>query len=343
MGSVVTPSTLIVSTRGSSKSKLQRHQSLELDEIEGEQSTCTLCLNSQEMRYRGLLQSLFPEVVNYSAVAAILQGDLDGQVRFCLVRYPSAKGDAAKASVIRSGTLLRLDEPVQMIIPFMSFVPPTPLLEGNQISTSGFDALLVLGTRGKMGIVELKDGYSADNLPVSFRQLGLGRVVQSLLFVNSVAAFVFCSEGSAFVFRSADLLAKAQAAELKGNNASSDGCMICAEKLPVQPGIVRLIIDANTQGILILFASGRLAAIDEAAFRTMVTSVLPLPKQSGNQNCQGISSKTTSESRVRNLLHRIAQISTESTALRAQSKQMDHQLKTLHSALEMLQAVESAG
>ncbi|EGZ28120.1 hypothetical protein PHYSODRAFT_476611, partial [Phytophthora sojae] len=96
--SLVTPSTLIVSTRGSPGSKLQRHQSLELDEIEGEQSTCTLCLNSQDSRH-----------------AAILQGDLDGWVRFSLIRYRSGKGDVAKASVIRSGALVRLDQPVQMI------------------------------------------------------------------------------------------------------------------------------------------------------------------------------------------------------------------------------------
>ncbi|EEY65760.1 uncharacterized protein PITG_03284 [Phytophthora infestans T30-4] len=93
MRSLVTPSTLIVSTHRRSESTLQSHQSLELDEIEGEQSTCTFCL------------------------ITILQGDLDGSVRFILVHYPNTKGDGTKASVVRSGKLLRLCEPVQMIVP----------------------------------------------------------------------------------------------------------------------------------------------------------------------------------------------------------------------------------
>ncbi|KAG6610141.1 uncharacterized protein IUM83_00423 [Phytophthora cinnamomi] len=75
MRSLVTPSTLIVSTRGSLESKLQRHQSLELDEIEGEQSTCTLCLDGQETRNSALLAGLFPDAANYAGVVAILQAE----------------------------------------------------------------------------------------------------------------------------------------------------------------------------------------------------------------------------------------------------------------------------
>ncbi|KAG4063924.1 hypothetical protein JG687_00000075 [Phytophthora cactorum] len=342
MRSLVTPSTLIVSTHGRPESTLQRHQSLELDELEGEQSSCTLCLNGQVASHYGLLKCLFPDVANDSGVAAILQGDVDGCVRFSLVHYPSKKGDNTKASVVRSRTLLRLGEPVQMIVPFSSIVPTPPSSEGND-AADVFDALLVLGARGRIGVVELKNSCSVGALPVSMKTLELGRAVQSLVFVSSLAAFVFCSSGSAFVCRGIDILAKAQFADSEATTTLSDGSNISTEKLPLQPGIMRLATHGSEGGLSILFASGQFTTIDKAALHTMVTSVLPLPGQQRRRKEQSPTRESASESRVRNLLHRIAQISSESTALRTKSKQMDLQLKTLHSALEMLRLVDAAG
>ncbi|KAG7381167.1 hypothetical protein PHYPSEUDO_006343 [Phytophthora pseudosyringae] len=339
MRSLVTPSTLIVSTRRSPESKLQRHQSLELDEIEGEQSTCALCLSSQVARHCGLLKSLFPDVVKYAGAAAVIQGDLDGCVRFSLVHYPSKQGDVAKASVVRSGTLLQLGEPVQMIVPFSSSVADDPM-----VTPQVFDTLLVLGGRGRIGVAGLENCCSVETLPVPLKKLELGRAVQSLVFVSSLAAFVFCSCGSAFVCRRTDLLAKIQSADAEANIVDlSDDRNISAEKLPLQPGTVRLASHGHARGMSILFTSGRITTIDETALCTMVTSVLPLPGRDRGQGGQSSTGEPASESRVRNLLHRIAQISTESTALRVQSKQMDYQLKTLHSALEILRVVEAAG
>ena len=96
----------------------------------------------------------------------------------------------------------------------------------------------------------------------------------------------------------------------------------------------------STHDLSILFASGRVVTIAETLLRTKVAGVL-LPEQQRHQKGLSPVEELTSESEVRNLLHRIAQTSIESTALRAQSKQMDRQLKTLHTALELLRIVET--
>ncbi|KAK1948319.1 hypothetical protein P3T76_000609 [Phytophthora citrophthora] len=335
MRSLVTPSTLIVSERGSSRSKLQRHQSLELDEIEGEQSTCVLCLNSHVEKHTGILKSLFPDVEKYTDVAAILQGDLDGCVRFSLVHFPTSKGKIAKASVIRNGTLLQLGEPTQMIIPFTTFNPSEA--DNVALVPQLFDALLILGARGRVGIVDLKTGCSVEALPVSLKTMELRCSVQSLVFVSSLAAFIFCSNGVAFVCRVTDLLAKAQLADAESSASIGDTSKVYAEKLPFQPGVVRLAIHDKARRISILFASGRITTVDKSALRTMVDSVLPLSGQ------ERPIENSMQETRVRNILQHIAQVSAKSSALRDHSKDMDYQLKSLHSALEILRQIETSG
>lgn len=235
MRSLVTPSTLIVSTRRTSESKLQRYQSLELDSLEGEQSTSSLCLTSQEPKHCGLLERLFPDVVTFAGVVAILQGDLDGTVRFSLVRYPCNKEDETKVSVIRSGTLVQIDQPVQMIIPFTTSNSLTPATEVPSV----FNALLLLGSRGRVGAIRLTSGCSIEMFPFLLKKLELGYAVQSLTFVSSLQVFVFCSNGSAFVFRGNDVLRKAQC---KGSEARSNGSKIGAEKLPFQPVRISMIL-----------------------------------------------------------------------------------------------------
>ncbi|RLN97673.1 hypothetical protein BBJ28_00002547 [Nothophytophthora sp. Chile5] len=111
MRSLITPSTLVMSARGSSFGNGELQQtSLELDSIEGDQSTCTLCLNGQEATHRSLLAWLFPSLTDVASTVAILQGDLDGSVRFALVRLPSGQ-DIPNATAFQSGTLLALGQP----------------------------------------------------------------------------------------------------------------------------------------------------------------------------------------------------------------------------------------
>ncbi|CAH0477409.1 unnamed protein product [Peronospora belbahrii] len=312
MTSVVAPTTLTVSIRGTSESKLQRYQSLELHDLE------------------------------VGGVVAILQGDLDGSVRFSLVSYPCKEGDVTKVSVIRSGTLVQMDEPVVRIVPFASATPFTLALEGNVATGSStvFDALLFLGARGRVGTIHLKGGCLIETLPVSLKKLDLGCAVQSLAFIASLKVFVFCSNGSAYVFRSNDVLKKAQFEDAEGR---CNDLRICAEKMPFQPGILRLATHDSTHDMSMLFASGRVITITESLLRAKVSSVLlPDDKQRPENGLSSVQ-EPMSDSHIRNLLHRIAQTSTESTALRTQSKQLDCQLKMLHSAFELLQIVKAKG
>jgi ribosomal protein L29 len=105
-------------------------------------------------------------------------------------------------------------------------------------------------------------------------------------------------------------------------------------------GVVRLAKHETSGSMSFLFTSGRVTTIDEATVYAMVNSVLPLSERLRTQGRQGESSN---ESRVRNHLQRIAQVTSESADLRSRSKQMDQQLKALHSALKMLRVVEATG
>ncbi|RLN91041.1 hypothetical protein BBJ28_00005229 [Nothophytophthora sp. Chile5] len=118
MRSLITPSTLVMSAhdRSFDNGELQK-TSIELDGIEGDQSICTLCLNGQEATHRPLLAWLFPSLIDVASTVVILQGDLDGRVRFALVRLPSGQ-DTPNATALQSGMLLSLGQPVQAIAPF---------------------------------------------------------------------------------------------------------------------------------------------------------------------------------------------------------------------------------
>lgn len=234
MRSCVTPTTLIVSTLDIIESKMQCDESLELNELEGEQSTCTMWLHSQEPTHNELLQSLFPEMADCASMTAILQGDLDGSVRFCLVRHCCKATDRTKVSVAGSGTLLQLDQPVQAIVPFTSLteLPASTEQDTKTGKMPGIDALLLLGAEGLVKIVHSRRDCSIDAVAPSLKRLGIDHAVQSLAFVSHLRVFLGCSNGSAFVFRVSDVLVQAQLED--GKDVSSDRT-ICVEKLLFQP------------------------------------------------------------------------------------------------------------
>ncbi|GMF11676.1 unnamed protein product [Phytophthora lilii] len=241
-----------------------------------------------DSRHTLLLASLFPEVKQDAGVVAILQGDLDGWVRFSLVQYPIVKGDAAKASVIRSGTLLQLDQPVQMIVPFLSSAQPAPSTEVGDVATSlpMFDALLVLGTRGRVGIVDLKNGCPMGIFPISLKTLEIGCAVQTLICVSSLAMLIYCASGSAFVCRGTDLLAKAQPFELDEKRSVDDTFTACAEKLPLQS-------KAFTCGEQIVILDPDMLALQDQRSLSVSCSLAFCPSQpnkSGDPNINGFKS-----------------------------------------------------
>lgn len=93
--------------------------------------------------------------------------------------------------------------------------------------------------------------------------------------------------------------------------------------------------------------------MDEAAVRRTIDRVLPLAPASApvDPAAASISSKSddsanadaTDESRIKSLLQRISHVSSTSTALRAQSRQLDDHLRNLHAALVLQQQVEANG
>ncbi|RQM11146.1 hypothetical protein DD237_008178 [Peronospora effusa] len=134
--------------------------------------------------------------------------------------------------------------------------------------------------------------------------------------------FDFCSTGSCFVFRGNDEIRKAQWEISEDPKQRPQN--LCRENAFVKP--VRM------SNMSILLVSGRVTTIAKTSLRAKIASVL-LPEQQNHQKEQPSTEVPTCKSCVRNLLHRIAKTSIESTALRTQSKHIDRQLKTLFSAL----------
>ena len=82
---------------------------------------------------------------------------------------------------------------------------------------------------------------------------------------------------------------------------------------------LRLGIHGIARDMYILFVSGRVITVDEPSLCENVASVLPSLEQLGSQ--QKVN-EVDSGSRVRHLLHRNPQSSTESSTLRARSSQL---------------------
>lgn len=93
----------------------------------------------------------------------------------------------------------------------------------------------MLGTRGQVGIVDLRNGRGIENLPVPLTQVDIGHPVQSLVFVNNLEVCVYCSSGSAFVCRTADLLLDKHRAVQKATVELNDNLRAFAEKLSLPP------------------------------------------------------------------------------------------------------------
>ncbi|KAI9907198.1 hypothetical protein PsorP6_004343 [Peronosclerospora sorghi] len=327
MRSLVAPSTLFVSTKKSSKSKHSRHELLELTELEGDQSTCSLLLIGQEIQHLHLLQKLFPDVANFTQVGAILQGDRDGNVRFSLIYYTETK-----VSTIRSGILLDLEEQVQLIVPCTISKPAA------NASLSAFEILLFIGTQGRVQVMHTTNGHSIE--PQSLRKLELGRAIQSIVFLNELQVFVLCSKGSVFAFRWADLLQRIETSQSKDSWKTSS---IRMERLPFQPGVMRIATNDHSQNLMILFASGRVMTIEKSSLYEKITHMLSLPATESYEKESSSVQKPMNEVKIRTLLQNIAHTSAESSALRSQSQKIDHQLKVLHSAFELLRRIETQG
>lgn len=216
--SVIAPTTVIftavaalASTHGD-EDDADLDLSIELDDLEGEQSTCSWSVHGSDTRFSGLLASLFSEDAGrVQDKLFVIQGDSDGCTRFAMLPLPFATQRPATLRVGSSGTLVEsIGEPVAAIIPF-STVAAVTAVHGE--SPRSCDALLVCGVNGRLAIFsstlsEANAGQSVQPKSRCFQRLQLcqGSAIQSIAVMQRLAVLVYCSQGTTSVCSCAELM-----------------------------------------------------------------------------------------------------------------------------------------
>lgn len=207
--SAITPTTLVSNVTAT-------QTLLELEELEGYQSTALICLQGQGQRYELLLQWMFPEADLKSKVV-LLQGDMDGCVRYCIV---NARGKSL-SSQHHSGKLVALDEPIHSIIPFQS---------QKSVSNDSLNALLVVGASGRVKFLAKSEDIAPSSHHKHHHQTELGASVDCIAYVETVDCFIYCSRGDVFAVRAQEL--SGRASEIHKSPAASYASNTMTTKLP---------------------------------------------------------------------------------------------------------------
>lgn len=216
--SVVAPTTVIVNQwaapagTGSGEDDMEHDTSIELDDLEGDQSSCSWSAHGSSKRFAGLLASLFPEDAEHlQDTLFVIQGDTDGCVRFATLPVPREIDRSETLKLGRSGRLMEsIGEPIAAIIPFSTVTAPPATPNG---CLPNCDALLICGTHGRLAIFLTAVSEASGNRPAQShvrryqrRQLCDGSTIQSIAVVHSLAVLVYCYQGSAFICSCADLM-----------------------------------------------------------------------------------------------------------------------------------------
>lgn len=183
--SVITPTTLVFNITATPTL-------LELEELEGNQSTTVICLHGQDQRYKVLLETLFPDA-DLKSKMVILQGDIDGCVRYCIV---NARGKSLSSQQHQSGKIAALDEPIHSIVPFQS---------RNSVSNTALDALLVVGASRRVTCLAKPGDKSSSSHYIRHQQTALGTPVDCIAYVEALGYFVYCSRGDVFAVQVQEL------------------------------------------------------------------------------------------------------------------------------------------
>lgn len=229
--SVVAPSTLVW-WNGSDGSKSNKTVEVELDELEAEQSTCVVVLDGRDQSNQALLQWLIPEETQVHASVVVLQGDVDGAVRFCVTS--SAFGQAS--SPPRTGKLIDIGQPVQFVIPFSTAAVASS--HGARLPMDVVEGLLVVGVHGLAHL--LATTADGTRRPHTFPLDGLSSIqfpvpIQSMAFVRSLGCFIYCSRGATYACRASDLLQRGRNDSVGGGPRAHVGSLQAefAVKLPL--------------------------------------------------------------------------------------------------------------
>lgn len=209
--SVIAPSTLVWKAGGK-----DAESTIELEELEAEQSTCVAAFRGDSSASQAILKWLFHNKPAYAnAKLLVLQGDADGAVRYYVTSEQGQTATLATVQPPRSGRLLELGEPVQFIVPFSVSTTVGAGSDGARssglfiVGCKGRAHLLVLDTKGPHGD-SISSLSSAATTGVS---VAFDASVQSIVFVESLDCFVYCSQGAAYGFRASDLIYRSYSSE----------------------------------------------------------------------------------------------------------------------------------
>lgn len=225
--SVIAPSTLV--WRAGS---LQNGDSVtELEELEAEQSTCVAVFRGGDSGSRAILKWLFRDepAANAEASLLVLQGDMDGAVRYYITSQQGGTTATATAAIQppRSGTLLELGEPVQFIVSFSTSASISTTMSATTDS-SGSSGLLIVGCKGHARLLSLgSHGDSSSSfagIPLAFEA-----PVQSIVFVESLGCFAYCSSGVTYGIRALDLMRRSFSSESASASNTTNKRVVVAQ------------------------------------------------------------------------------------------------------------------
>jgi hypothetical protein len=146
----------------------------------------------------------------------VLQGDIDGAVRFVLTHIPRTDtsgqlSNSVTASATCTGTLVEIRQRVQFIVPFSS--------ASGASMANNVHGIFVVGVDGRAHLIQqppLGKHHRKVVLPLTgLSNVQLAAPIQSLVFLHWLGCFVYCARGATYAFRASDLV-RQQAS--KGNN-----------------------------------------------------------------------------------------------------------------------------
>lgn len=208
--SAITPTTLVFNITAAPTL-------LELDELEGDQSTAAICLHGHDQRYKVLLDWLFSGADLKSKVV-VLQGDIDGCVRYCIV---NARGKSLSGQQHQSGKIVDLDEPIHSVVPFQS---------RTLVTSTALDALLVVGAFGSVTCLAKSEDKSPSSHHIRRQQTVLGTSIDCIAYVDALGCFVYCSRGDVFAVRAQELTGPSS--ETRESSTASYASNMISIKLP---------------------------------------------------------------------------------------------------------------
>lgn len=103
--------------------------------------------------------------------------------------------------------------------------------------------------------------------------------------------------------------------------------------------MVRFAIDNISHSVSLVLASGAVSSVSIASFSETVRQFLPSVETGSNDE----SRSNSTEPHMKQILQRIAKISSQSTGLTERSQALDQHLHRLHSALMLLMHVQKHG